>query len=254
MMPDELIKIDTREIFDLSTKLMDLHRAALPNAVRFTLSDLAFDVKKNTLYPALNESGMIIRNPTFFKKYSGVQKAVGWDISKMYSEAGMIPEGNAAKAVSRLKEQDEGGKLGNRNYVPDDQARIGGNRSGKVRKNNMHQRLILCGHVQWGDKQGLIRTVTRSGVEKQGRGLGFVVIYGWNLYEIIGYHRVSKQHRKDDVIKLHLRKLYSYKKDRQIEVKPHHFIEKASLLSGKKLDEIFKENAERQLAKFAGRK
>lgn len=245
-----MIKVDTKSFVRLASDLKEVHRAALPNAVRFTLNDMAFDVKKIQLLPALTKSELIVRNPSFFKKYSGIDKATGWDINKMFSEVGMIPSGDASKAVERLKQQDIGGTLKDRNFVPDPKARTGNKKGGKVRQQNYLSKLKLMGHIQMGDKQGLIRAVTASKIESGGSGKGFVVIYGSILFEIIGFKRLPKQ----NTIKLHLKKLYTYKKDREIHLKPHHFMQKSAMETGKKLQELFSINAEKQLAKFKNRK
>jgi hypothetical protein len=244
-----MITIDTREIFKLAAKLQGLHRAAFPNAVRFTLNDLAFDVKKATLFTALHETSMVIRSESFFKKYSGVEKATGWDVSKMQSQVGMIPSGGATKAVSRLEQQEEGGSLGDRNYVPAEQARTGSTRRGKVRRSNYMNKLSLRGNIPYGEKQRLIRAVTGSQVSSGGSGKGNVILYGTVLYEIQGFKRI----RKTDTIKLHLKKLYTYKPDRTIQIKPQRFMEHAALKTGPKLQEIFNKNAEYQFKKFANR-
>jgi hypothetical protein len=244
-----MITVDTKEIVKLTAQLTSVHRAAFPNAVRFTLSDLAFDVKKNTLLPALSQSEMIIRSPQFFKRYSGAQKATGWDISAMQSQVGMIPSGGATKAVGRLKEQEEGGTLTNRSFVPDIKVRIGANERGRVRRSGYMNRLSLVGHISRGDKLSLIRTVTGTRISSGGSGKGNVIIYGSVLYEIQGFKRI----RQSDIIKLHLKKLYAYRKDREIHLKPQRFMQRSAMESGQKLQDIFNKNAERQLKKFLNR-
>lgn len=243
-----MIAVDTKQLYNLGVKLINVHRAAMPNAVRFTLNDIAFDVKKNTLLPALSKSDMIIRSESFFKKYSGVDKATGWDIDRMQAEVGMIPSGNASKAVSRLKEQEEGGTLPHY-FVPDIQARTGGTRRGKVRAPYRHARMNLRARVRFGDKQRLIREVAGTRIASGGAGRGNVIIYGSVLYEIRGFKRM----RKSDTIKLHLKKLYTFRQGRKVHLKPQRFMEKAAMTSGQKLQEIFNSNAERQLKKFSNR-
>ena len=243
-----MVTVDFTEFNKIQMQLKELHRAVLPNAVRSTLNDLAFDVKKNTLMPSLNKS-MIIRNNQFFKKYSGVDKATGYDIGKMFSEVGFIPSGNATKAVGRLEEQDKGGNLDKRNMVPLDKSRIGSTVKGKVRGVNYQNKIKLAGHVIKGDLQGLIRGVTRTKIDKGGAGQGIAIIYGQTLFEINGFKRL----RKSNSIKLNLKPLYSYKKDRKITVKPHRFMSKSAMESSNKCQELFNKNVEKQMAKFANR-
>jgi curved DNA-binding protein CbpA len=243
-----MITIDFTEFREVQGSLNKLHRAVLPNAVRFTLNDLAFDVKKNTLIPAVDKT-MILRNQPFFKKYSGVDKASGYEINKMYSEVGFIPSGNATESVERLKQQDEGGTLQDRNMVPLDKSRIGSTLKGKVRGANYMNKIKLAGHVTKGDKQGLIRGVTRSRISSGGAGKGVSIIYGEILYEILGYKRL----RKTNSIKLNIKPIYSYKKNRKITVKPHRFISKSAMESSNKCQELFNKNLQTQISKFANR-
>lgn len=239
-----MIEIDVKDIKNMSAKLAKASRATFPVAVRSTLNDMAFDVKKNQLIPVLkNKSGMTIRNESFFRKYSGFQKAEGFKIESMYSQVGMMPSGNASKAVNRLDEQDIGGTLGDRNFVPDENVRQGKTRSGKVRKSGFIQRQKLIAKVSWGDKQKLIREVTGSKIKSGGKGKGNVIIYGSILYEIVGFKRI----RKNNTIKLHLIKLYSYDKGRKIAVKPHRFMQKSATPAGNKMQEFFNANMAKQL-------
>ncbi len=244
-----MITVDTKEILKLTARLTSIHRAAFPNAVRFTLNDLAFDVKKNTLFPVLSQTEMIIRSPQFFKRYSGIEKATGWDISAMQSQVGMMPSGEASKAVTRLKEQEEGGTLQERSFIPDKKVRTGSTERGRVRRSGYLSKLSLAGHISKGDKPGLIRTVTGTRISSGGSGKGNVIIYGSVLYEIQGFKRI----RKTDTIKLHLKKLYTYKKDRKINLKPQRFMQSSAMESGEKLQALFNQNAERQIAKFINR-
>lgn len=244
-----MVAVDTREIFSMVAKLSEIHRAALPNAIRSTLNDLAFDVKKNQLLPSLKSTSMDIRNPAMFKKYSGVEKATGWDINAMKSESGMIPSGDASRTIERLKQQDIGGDLKGRNLKPGVSARSGNTNKGKVKKSAYMQNIIIVANIPFGDKKGLIRAVTGSGPERGGKGSGFAVLYGNTLFEIKGYKRL----RKMNTIKLHLDKLYTYQPDRTEHIKPQYFMKTAAMNSGAKMREMFNINADKQMAKFANR-
>lgn len=243
-----MVIVDFTEFNKMQAELSKLHRAVLPNSVRSTLNDLAFDVKKRTLIPAVDKT-MILRNQSFFKKYSGVERAVGFEVNKMFSEVGFIPAGSASKAVDRLEQQDEGGVLDKRNMVPLNKSRVGSTIKGKVRGSNYLNKIKIAGHVIKGDKQGLIRGVTRTKISSGGAGKGVGIIYGQILYEILGFKRL----RKTNSIKLNIKPIYSYKKDRKITVKPHHFISKSAMESSSKCQELFNKNLQIQMSKFANR-
>lgn len=240
-----MIQIDVKDIQNLSKKLSNASRSTFPIAVRSTLNDMAFDVKKNQLITTLkNKSGMTIRNENFFKKYSGFQKATGFKISSMYSQVGMIPSGNASKAVNRLAAQDEGGLLINHDFVPDENARQGTSRSGKVKKNEYLGKIKLIAKVGWGKKQRLIREVAYSNIKKgQSSIKGNAILYGNTVYRIISFKRI----RMGDTIKLFFKKIYTYEKNRKITVKPHRFMMKSAIPEGKNMQQFFNNNIARQL-------
>ncbi|MBP1638984.1 MAG: hypothetical protein H6Q17_567 [Bacteroidetes bacterium] len=243
-----MIKCDTRGISRAAIELKNLHRAALPNAVRSTLNDLAFDVKKRSLLEAVKQTQMTIRAPGIWKKYSGVAKATGWEINKMTAEVGMIPLGNASEMVERLKQQDEGGEL-KHTQVPLSKARISKAHGKRVQKKNYWDKVKICAKVQYGDKKGLIKAVTATGIRSGGGPFATGVIYGKFLYGIIGFTHLgnTKHHEK---IKLHLIRLYEVEKGKMRHVKAQHFTEKAANISGKLTGEMFSKNVERQLAKW----
>jgi hypothetical protein len=246
-----MITVDAKGILELASSLTEVHRAAFPNAVRFSLNDLAFDVKKNTLMPSIHNTDMTIRSESFFRKYSGVEKATGWDISAMQSQVGMMPSlgaGTADKAVERLKEQEGGGTL-KHSFVPLENVRSGQTRRGRVRRKNQMSNILIFRKVDAGDKQGFIRAITATGIEKGGTGKGIAVLYGKVLYEVVGF----KRDRKLNKIYLHVNRLYAYEENRQVNLRPKKFVEHAALLSIPKFQEIFNVNAERQLAKFSKR-
>ena len=256
-----MFNVNTSSLNQLAIELKNLHKAALPNTVRFTLNDLAFDVKKNTLIKGLHETDMKIKSDSFFKKYSGVEKAAGYDVDKMYSQVGMMPSlgtGTADRTIQRMKEQDEGGSLKHSSIALDSargtlkkgnsRARKGNEK--RVREDAMRKNLYFWGKpIQFGDTQGLIKAVTKSKITTGGGGKGNVILYGKYIYEIIGFDHIGdgKKHEK---IKIHLQRLYSFKQNRQVHLKPKHFTQKSGLLTMKKADEIFRLNASKQLAKW----
>ena len=244
-----MIKIDTKQLIYLANELKEVHRAALPNAARSTLNDIAFDVKKNTLYQSVTKNFDYLRQPNLFKAYSGVMKATGWDVQKMESTVGMMPSmasGKAEKTIQRLQAQEEGGTLDS-SFIASDEARTGGVKKGKVSKSKWKGNLTKVASVPFGEKQKLIREVTGSQISKGGKGKGVAILYGNVLYEIQGFKRL----RKTNSIKLSLKKLYTYKKSRTVNIKATHFVKEAGLVSIQKLPTFFQQNAEKQLSKFA---
>ena len=81
-------------------------------AVRGTLNAAAFDVKMNTLDDSATQN-FVRRSSTFFKRFSGVNRAEGFDINTMRSTVGMTANGvaRAATAVENMAKQEHGGKI-----------------------------------------------------------------------------------------------------------------------------------------------
>lgn len=119
----------------LANKLERLNRSALPVAIRQTLNDAAFDVKTRSLQESANKN-FIRRSPTFFKAFSGVNKAAGYNINSMQASVGMTDQGKASArtAVSHMDIQEQGGAIKTgADYLA---ASRGGNNASKVRRSN----------------------------------------------------------------------------------------------------------------------
>lgn len=241
-----MITVDFTEFREVQSSLNKLHRAVLPNAVRFTLNDLAFDVKKNTLFESIQKNFEIVKSPSLFKKHSLVMKAEGWDVSKMKSTVGLMPSSNTAKVMDRIATHEEGGMLESR-FIANDIARVGGLHKGKILKNKWLGSIKNIQNVPFGNKQELIKAVTRTGIKRGGKGKGNAVLYGHILYEIKGFKRL----RKTNTIELHLDRIYSYKKNRHVKVKATHFMAEAVSKTAVNIQEAFTKNVNIQIAKFA---
>jgi hypothetical protein len=129
------ININTDAFVVLANKLERLNRSALPVAVRQTLNDAAFDVKQKTLQESASKN-FIRRSPNFFKAFSAVNKADGFNINQMKAEVGMTDRGkvSARTAVKHMDLQEEGGATAEgAAYL---RAARAGNNAGKVRRSN----------------------------------------------------------------------------------------------------------------------
>jgi hypothetical protein len=250
-----LIQVDKRDLDRLIKELKLAHRSKYPNTVRFTLSDLAKDAEKVTIPKAfLQQSGYTIRKPNFVKAFVRSQYAKGWDVDTMYSQAGFHDAKATSRgqknAVSRMKQQDEGGSVKSEG-VPLYATRRGKSHKKLIQNKHFWKNIKVVAKVDYGQKSQLIRAVTGTGVKRNGGGLSTPVgvIYGKYLYGIQGYERVMGA-SGERTMKLHLTRLYDVKDGRMVKLHPKQFIEKGSLETGAKLEQIFIKNAEKQLAKF----
>lgn len=86
-MARQVLNVNTDATIILTAKLERLNKSAFPSSVRSTLNDAAFEMKgKNILESA--KKNMTVRNPSFFRKFTGVKRATGFDVGSMYSEVG----------------------------------------------------------------------------------------------------------------------------------------------------------------------
>jgi hypothetical protein len=235
------LKIDSSAVKGLTKKLEKLHRSALPNAVRGALNKAAFDVKQSTM-PKTAKDAFTVRQANFFKANSRVEMAKGWDINAMQATVGFTSQnlkGENNYAVKDLEQQEHGGKIDGRSFIPTDQARGGspvrpvrpGNRLGKIRN------IVVAAKAPGNsDRQKFVKSVYHAG-----RGGYVLAEYKGNtiLWKVNSIKRTSSGAFK-------LSPIYSFKKNRSVQVKGTGFMKKASLQSGNKLDEYYIHEAERQ--------
>jgi len=233
-MSNFIVDIDSSEVREFTKKLRETHRSHMPTVVRNTLNQLAFDVKKNELLKSADKE-FILRSPSFFKRYSGVKKADGWDISTMQSEIGIIPGENIAAGL--LEKQEHGGTVAHRAYIYMDTSRTGKNKKGKVQKQNyIGTRGILRGfpNKKRSEKAQFVANAIKALQtdndilqEKDGRIKLMRVLS-------IQQNRVSKK------IFVKMKYIASYQKERSVHVKARPFLRKASEITYRKTDKIFR--------------
>lgn len=229
------MKIDVHSdgIVAYTNTLEKLHRAAFPNAVRNTLTDLAFETKLKNLIPT-TEKEFTIREKTFFKANSSVEKAKGFDMRSMESLVGMRsnrPKGANDYAVKDLEKQEHGGTITNKTFIASYGARIG--KKGKVRS---AMRLNTLGQIKE-QKNIKSRRVSFAIAIKENEG---------------GFFKGGVKD-EDNVFSVRNGKaklIYSHEKNRSVKVKSTKFMEKSSLKSMKVADTIFIKNARKQIERF----
>lgn len=246
------LNINTDAVVKFTNILEGMKKSALPNAVRGSLNNAVFDVKTNTM-PTKAGQAFIKRSPNFFKANSSFEKASGWDIAKMEARVGFTSDklqGGNNYAVKDLEQQESGGVIGGRSFIPLKDARQGGNynklvkpnaRLGKIMAKNMVRRRDAKG-ASWG--QQMIKSAVHVGVG------GLILTEQFHKGKGGGILLVKKIERKGSDMKIKTELLYSVKKNRKINVKPRHFMSHAALLSGTKIEAYFIKEAQREIAKY----
>lgn len=249
-------EIDSSAIEKYGHTLAKIHRSALPTAVRATLNGAAFDVKKNTLLSSAKKT-FTERQKNFIKANSRVDPATGWDIGKMEAIVGMSEQGLSGEnnySVKDLEQQEHGGKINKKAFIP-----MRGARTGRSDKKTVRAaaRLSKIGtnsftHLNRGSAKSRSQQFIRAAIYAVSKGDGYVLGHrtkggGRTLWKIdsISINRGTKK------MKLKATPLYNVMAGRSVRIsKPTHFMREAAEKSAKQMPKIFNHEAERQIKKF----
>ena len=233
-----MVKVDVTEMHDFAHKLAMMNKSAFPVAVRQSLDSTGFHLKKKSM-PYYADKTFTQRRKNFFKAKSKVDKANGFDIDQMETTVGFL--GNE-QAVEDLEQQEIGGTIEGRSFVPMESARTGKRNTRPVRPANRLSKIDNIIDARKG--KGTNGSKFHRAVHKAGKG-GFVLA-DYKGKTILW--RVNSL-RKTDTGKHKLTALYSYEEGRGVKVEATHFMNKASHMSRKKMEEFFINHAKRQVEK-----
>jgi len=245
-----VLRVDSDENIAFANKLEKIHRSALPSAIRNTLNQAAITVKKETLLESA-KSNFKERQPNFFKANSKVDFAKGFNVNSMESVVGMFSNKLKSEdnyAVKNLEQQEEGGTVGGKAFIPQKAARISGWRVTKkkyrIADMTKNKTKVFDSEDNKSDKksQQWIKTAIHAGV-------GSIVLgnhrgkKGRVGYEITGISNVNG-------FKIKQKAVFSVQGKREINIKPTHFMKEAALPVAGKMDKMFYENAKFQIEKY----
>jgi hypothetical protein len=233
---------------DVTKKLEQIHRSALPIAIRTTLNKVAFDMKKNTL---MQTSGSIFekRNPNFFKANSRVDMAKGFNVNNMASQVAMVNtglKGSNNYAVQDLEQQEHGGSIKKKSFIPLAPARASSSNSRAVRPMNRLssiQKLVDARKARGvNERQKFIKSAIFA-------GKGGFVLSEFKGKKIVW--RVNSLDRMGESKSFKLTPLYTFEEGRTVKVKQTGFMKKAANLSAEHIQDYFFQEAEKQIMKYA---
>jgi hypothetical protein len=232
------LKIDSNELIKATRKLELLNRSAFPVAVRGTLNSAAYEMKQQTIDITTREN-FTIRKATFFKANSKVVQATGFDVNQMQATVGFT--GNS-QAVEDLQQQETGGTILGRAFIPLNTARTGNSNTKLVRSSNRIKgiRIIDARKNKGNAAQQFIQAAKRANV-------GDFILANYQDRTILW--RLNSLNRNSDG-SFKLTGIYSYDKGRSAKIdKATHFMQKATLLVQPKIADMYLQQAERQFAK-----
>lgn len=127
------VKIDTKDFKKMTRTLRVLKESAYPTAVRNTLNNAGFEMKKNQLHKAGSER-FTTRSKNLFKSFSYVNKAYGKDINTMQAKVGMRSLGRRSmlSVIKNIDIHEKGGNI-TKGDMYLDSSRISKNRKRMVR-------------------------------------------------------------------------------------------------------------------------
>lgn len=222
-------------------KLREISRSAFPSAVRQTLNDAVYDVKTNTMLEQTRKD-FVNRQDNFFKANSSFEKAEGFNVSSMKSTIGFVEKGLKGqnnRAIQDLEDQEAGGNIEKKSFIPMATARTSASVRSLVRPN---ARLAKIKNVVKASQMGFSNPKSNFIVAAHKAGKGGYFISKNTLWRV---NKLNPTKSND----LGLTPLYNYRENRSVRVDATHFMRDASLKTADKLDNMFLKNAEKQINK-----
>lgn len=244
------LNINSVALVNLMRNLDSLHRSGFPVAVRSALNGAAFDVKKNTMQQSADRN-FVKRQPNFLKANSRVDQAKGFDVNSMKSTIGMVEtslKGAHNYSVKDLEQQEEGGTINKRSFIPLKGGRVGNSFGKNVRANARLSSIkgIIDARKRKGNSDkakfvAALNKATKGSLILAKTPKGRTIL--WRVNSVSS--DVSTRG-----IKSKLTAIYDFEEHRTIRVKSTHFMRSASLESAKKLEDYFIEAANKQIQRL----
>lgn len=239
------VKIDSKDFENYRRSLNSLSKSAFPTAVRNTLNNAGFDMKKNELHKAAKEKFKYTRAKNFFKSFSYVNKATGTNVNTMSSKVGLRDLGkqSAKSAVENMNMHQSGGTINKGNAYLDD-SRVSKNRARFVRKKNY----LKKGNVLENLKGNFVQKAYEANKQKK----PFWHTKNGNSYLVLikSFKRTGRGKKKKIKIKSEL----ILKKRKNARIKPNRFIGSAAKRTSAKMPQMYKVEFNKQFQRYVARK
>lgn len=249
------INVNTDEIVKYTAKLEKLHKSAFPVAVRQTLNTQAFETKKKELLIEF-ENAFVTRSKGFPKAFSKVEMAKGFDVKRMMSKVGFSDRkkgGTSEQAGRDMVEQQLGGNIEGRKYIPMDPARVSKSPLKKVKKKERLSEVKKAKVVDSKNSRGkttrqrYVRSAIHAAV-RYGPG-SYLSHRGDNgkttLYRI---DKVGSDLKTRDLF-IGVTPVYSVEEGRSVKVSANPVTARASRKVNQRVNSIFEKHAKKQFDK-----
>ena len=242
------LDVNTDASIVLTAKLEKLHRSAFPSAVRNTLNDLAFDMKRKEI-PTSFKSNFKSKKGTlsFVRKLIQVEKANGFDVKNMKSIVGFLNPSNTIdkRFVEGLEKQELGG-------IIDDGLRYlksarGDKINGKVRRENFYDKTKVISGRSRGKGTRKSKFVARAYRAMKENKPMFMNSMKGNFLVRVKSVSSSLSSRKLD---FDFEFIAMDRNVKKTNLKSTNFVNEARIKEQKKTDEFYKKQAEFQFKKY----
>ena len=243
-----ILNINSAELIKYTDKIESLSKKALPYAVKNTLNNAAFDMKKTTLHKSAKNNFKGLKAPTFFKRYSGVDKATEKDINRMKAVVGMLDMSNPSirAAIEGLEKQEFGGVVDDGfAYLKD--ARAGSNLNKFVKKANYYDKSkVISGRSKVGRGGGSVKSkfVARAyRANKEKKPMFINSMKGNFLAEVKSFKKT-----KGGKVRIKMRLLM--KERERVNIKATGFMSEAGTESQSKIPNLYITEVEKQIKRL----
>lgn len=239
------IDVNSSSLRKWSANLDKLGRSDLPIAIRSSLNAAAFDMKKTSLPASAKDNFKHLKKPNFFKRFTGVEKANGFNINQMRATFGMTDMGQATarSAVENMKIQEQGGNINEGlDYLKDSR---GGNVNGTVRRANYYNKSrVISARARAGKntnkKSQFIAKADQS--LNQNKPMFIETSKGNYLMQVLAI-------KKTKAGRITIKSKLILKERENVKIKATHFIKEAAAVTQKKIPDFYIEEAKKRIEK-----
>jgi hypothetical protein len=262
------LNIDSDALQAYTKKLKSMHKSAFPNAVRETLSKAALNVKQQTM-PKSAKKQFTQRSPNFFKANSSVDFAKGYNVNQMKSVVGFVSTklqlGKNNYAIKDLEQQEYGGRIKRRAFIPMSRARTGNNPNKNVKLINRLENIDFSNVIKANRRRSQGKAIKIKSKKQAFIRAAIMAkkLHGDEAY-VLGNNKAGKKtlSRIDSIstdlktkkIVIKRTPLYSFEKGRTVRVESTSFMKRASFETQSNMEAIFIKEAQKQFERNNKRK
>ena len=218
-----------------------------PSAVRSTLSDAAFEMKKKNILESAKRN-MTVRNQSFFRRYTGVKRATGFKVDSMYAESG-FSNSNELKAKKALEgmEHNEFGGSDNTGAMYLAKARTSNSLKRLVRKKARFDKSKLAKGTSTKMRSKKLDFARNAMASVKENAPTFIETSKGKFLVQVKKVTTDAGHKK---LKVKMDFLMRSRRQHVAKAKATHFNKEAAIKTSKQIEVFYKKNAEYQIKKF----